>query len=84
MANLCLDDAEPSGATAVRLSDEETAALIDALAGAQTRTGQGDWEDRLHLDAAARKISSLIGAGVYGLEIHAVSHRTFDRHDAAQ
>jgi hypothetical protein len=71
-SDIILDDGEPTGAIVQRLSDPETAALIDALGIALPHLRRTDPEAGAHLDAATRKICSLIGNDVCGLEIHAV------------
>lgn len=84
MDNIILDDGEPTGAIVQRLSDEETAALMDALSIAHARVWRNDPEAGRDLDAATRKIGSLIGDDVHGLEVRAIRRRVFTRHDPSQ
>ncbi|WP_433233789.1 hypothetical protein [Actinomadura nitritigenes] len=83
------DDARPTGAIAVRLSEHEAAALVEAAALAATRllaaARPGHLDDDLAaearaLAAAVRKLDSL-GAPAGGLEIHARRSPIFERHD---
>lgn len=70
--DICLDDAEPTGAIIQRLTDEETAALINGLSVAEGRMWQIDPEDGRAFAAVARKVCSLIGNEVRGLELRVV------------
>lgn len=86
------DDARPTGAIAVRLSDEEAAAVVEAVGLAAARLlaqaraldlhpyGAMREEARV-LAAAARKLDSLMASDVRGgLEIHARREPIFERH----
>lgn len=81
------DAAEPSGTVATRLSDAETAALIDALAAAVTRVcatpsqaaglsmfaaRPAAAEENDAVLGAARKVWALLGDDVTGVEIRSV------------
>ncbi|MFF5265365.1 hypothetical protein ACFY4C_41325 [Actinomadura viridis] len=82
------DDTEPSGTIAVRFSDNEVAAVLDAVnaavdaARAANPSTAGlalfgertaDAEEVDALMAASRKLSALIGEDVIGLEIRTVT-----------
>ena len=75
------DDAEYSGAVAVRLDDAETAALIDAIGLALARLESIAPEAASALRAADRKISSLVSGDLRGLQIHAVHHCILQPHE---
>jgi hypothetical protein len=71
-SDIVLDDGEPTGAIVQRLTEDETAALIDGLSIAEGRLRRSDPEAGRAFNAVARKVCSLIGNDVCGLEIHVV------------
>lgn len=72
--DIFVDDAEPTGAIVQRLTDMETAALIDGLSIAERRLWQIDPEAGRAFASVSRKVCSLIGNDVRGLELRAVRH----------
>jgi hypothetical protein len=72
MTDICHDDAEPTGAIVQRLTDDETAALIDGLSIAERRLWQIDPEAGRAFSSVSRKVCSLIGDDVRGLELRVV------------
>ena len=72
MADITLDDGEPTGAIVQRLTDDETAGLLNGLYMAQGRIWRSDPEAGRAFAAAVRKLESLIGDDVCGLEVRAV------------
>lgn len=85
-----LDDARPSGTVAVRLTEDEAAAVLEAAALAASRLLAQVRDLKLHpsgavgseahaLASAVRKLDSL-GDAPGGMEVHARRDPIFERH----